>query len=97
MFMRRTVTTIAIGTAVVLAFFAQCKARAADIAGTIAQARRLIEAKDHASALVILEDLLLEAEPKDSHAIIDLLRKSYDVFGATGSGGGPRARGGPLS
>jgi hypothetical protein len=51
-----------------------------DAAGTIAQARRLIEAKDYAPAVVLLEDLLAEAEPKERPAILELLRKSYDVM-----------------
>jgi hypothetical protein len=51
-----------------------------DPAGTIAQAERLIKAKDYSPAVALLEDLLAEAEPKVRPAILDLLRKSYDVM-----------------
>jgi hypothetical protein len=47
-------------------------------AGTIAQARRLIAAKDHAAATVLLEDALLEADNKHKPAIVDLLRETYE-------------------
>jgi hypothetical protein len=49
-------------------------------AGTLAQARRLIEAKDYPSATVLLEDLLPDADLKDRPAILELLRKSYQVM-----------------
>ena len=51
-----------------------------DASGTIAQAQRLIEAKDYSPAVVLLEDLLAEAEPKERPPILDLLRKSYTVM-----------------
>ena len=51
-----------------------------DAAGTIAQAERLIKAKDFPPAVALLEDLLAEAEPKVRPSILDLLRKSYDIM-----------------
>jgi hypothetical protein len=51
-----------------------------DVAGTIAHARRLIEAGDHASASALLEDTLIEAHAKEKSAIIELLKKSYEVM-----------------
>jgi hypothetical protein len=59
---------------------AQAAGGGIDAVGTIAQAQRLIEAKDYSPAVVLLEDLLAEAEPKDRPAILELLRKSYDVM-----------------
>jgi hypothetical protein len=51
-----------------------------DAAGTIAQAERLIKANDFSPAVALLEDLLAEAEPKVRPAILNLLRKSYDIM-----------------
>jgi len=75
--MRQAVTTVIVG--IVLALAPPTRAGDGRIAptGSIAQARRLIDAKDYASATTVLEDLLLEAESQDKPAIVDLLRKSY--------------------
>ncbi len=51
-----------------------------DEAGSIAHARRLIEANDHAAAAAVLEDALIDAETKDRPAIVQLLRQSYAVM-----------------
>ena len=48
--------------------------------GPIARARRLIEAGDHAAALTVLEDAVLEAQGGERPAILDLLRQSYEVM-----------------
>lgn len=50
---------------------------ALDATGSIAHARRLIEANDHAAATAVLEDALIDAEAKDRPAIVQLLRQSY--------------------
>jgi hypothetical protein len=51
-----------------------------DAAASIAQARRLIDARDYASASTLLEDLLPASDPADTSAILDLLRKSYEAL-----------------
>ena len=55
-------------------------ATATDAAGTIAQARRLIEAKDYSPATILLEDLLPEADAKERRSILELLRQSYEAM-----------------
>jgi hypothetical protein len=59
---------------------ARAGSRESDATGSIAQARRLIAAQDHAAAVVVLEDLLIDAEAKEKPAILDLLRQSYTVL-----------------
>jgi len=75
--MRQAVTTMIVGIFLSLAPFTRAGGGGIDGTGSIAQARRLIDAKDYTSATIVLEDLLLEAEPKDKPAILDLLRQSY--------------------
>ena len=60
-------------------------------AGSVPQARRLIEAGDHAAAMKLLEDALIEARPGDRPAILDLLRQSYEVLARKAEASG-RAR-----
>ena len=78
--MRQPLTTIIVGLGLILATTA--RGGTAPVAGPepISQARRLIEAGDHAAALTILEDALLEATAKDRPTILDLLRQSYEVL-----------------
>ena len=78
--MRQAVRTIVVCLSWAPSPVARAVGGGIDAAGTIAQAKRLIEAKDYSPAVVLLEDLLAEAEPKDRPAILDLLRKSYDVM-----------------
>jgi hypothetical protein len=61
---------------------------AVDATGSIAHARRLIEANDHAAAVGVLEDALIEAEAKDRTAIIQLLRQSYAELAKRAEGEG---------
>jgi len=75
--MRQAVTTMIVGISLALAPLARAGGAGTDATGSIAQARRLIEAKDHAAAMIVLEDLLLEAEAKEKPAIVDLLRQTY--------------------
>jgi hypothetical protein len=51
-----------------------------DIAAAIAQAKRLIDAKDYAPAVILLEDLLPETDAENKPAVLELLRKSYEVM-----------------
>ena len=62
--------------------FRLCKwpARGSTPPRSIAQAERLIAANSHAAAVVLLEDLLADVEPKKRPAILELLKKSYDVL-----------------
>ncbi len=77
--MRHPLTTIIVGLGLILATTAR---------GGTARSRdrdrspgcRLIEAGDHAAALTILEDALIEATAKDRPTILDLLRQSYEVL-----------------
>ena len=78
--MRQAVTTTIVGLLLGLSPLTRAEGGGTDATGSIAQARRLIEAKDHASAMIVLEDLLLEAHAKDKPAIVDLLRQSYKVL-----------------
>ncbi len=75
--MRQAVTTVIMGISLVLAPLTRAGGAGTDATGSIAQARRLIEAKDFAAAMTVLEDLLIEAEAKEKPAIVDLLRQSY--------------------
>ncbi len=78
--MRQAAKTIVIGFSLALAPAAGAGGGGADSPGSVAQARRLVEANDHAAALVLLEDLLLEADAKDKPEVLDLLRKTYDAL-----------------
>jgi hypothetical protein len=48
--------------------------------GSLAQARRLIEAKDFTSATTMLEDLLIEADASEKPAITGLLKQTYEAL-----------------
>ena len=61
-----------------------------DEAETVARARRLIQAKDHATAVTMLEDLLIESEVKDPGAIIAHLGTVVSRARARGQGRGTR-------
>jgi hypothetical protein len=78
--MRQAVTTCLMSFFLFLAVceIATAAAGGPDSAGAIAQARRLIEANDHAAAMVLLEDALLEADNKHKPAIVDLLKETYE-------------------
>jgi hypothetical protein len=78
--MRQAVTTII--TAITLAFSlaAHASHEQSGAPATIAQAKRLIEAKDYAPAANFLEDLLAEADATDNPAILELLRQSYQAM-----------------
>jgi hypothetical protein len=52
----------------------------ADQQAAIAQARRLIDASDHAAAATLLEDALIDGRDTDKPAIIELLRTAYRVM-----------------
>jgi hypothetical protein len=79
--MRQAVTTMVVGISLsLLSLAARAGGRQSESTASIAQARRLIEAKDHAAAMVVLEDMLIEAETKDKPEILDLLRKTYTVL-----------------
>jgi hypothetical protein len=79
--MRQAATTSSMSLFLAIAFCMISNATAGGTdtaAGTIAQARRLIAAKDHAAAMVLLEDALLEADNEHKPKIVDLLRETYD-------------------
>ncbi len=78
--MHQAVTTVIVCFCLALAPAAQAGDGASEAAGTIARARRLIDAKDYASATMLLEDLLLEAKPKERATILGILRQSYEVM-----------------
>ena len=78
--MRQAVTTMIVGLSLALSPVARVFATATDAAGTIARARRLIEAKDYSPATILLEDLLPEADAKERLSILDLLRESYEAM-----------------
>src|SRR5262249_61416180 len=78
--MRQALTRMMVGLCLVLVPSARGDAPEAGGAEAIARARRLIEAGDHAAALTLLEDALLEARAKDKPAILDLLRQSYALM-----------------
>jgi hypothetical protein len=79
--MRQAVTTMIAGISLALVPLPAHAASGDSAAtGSIAQARRLIEAKDHAAAMVVLEDLLIEADAKDKTVILDLLGQTYSVL-----------------
>ena len=59
--MRQAAITVTVCLCLLLAAPARGGDGASASAGTIARARRLIDAKDYASATALLEDLLLEA------------------------------------
>ena len=75
--MRQAVTTMIVGLFMALSPAAYVSALAADVGGTIARARRLIEAKDYSPATILLEDLLPEADVTERRSILELLRQSY--------------------
>jgi hypothetical protein len=78
--MRQAVTTSIVCISLALTLVAHASDGGANTAGVLAQARRLIEAKDYSSAIVLLEDLLPDADVKDRPAILELLRRSYRVM-----------------
>jgi len=77
--MPQAVTTTIVGTLLALASLAYARDEGAS-AGSLAQARRLIEAKDYRSAMTVLEDLLIEAEATERPAIAGLLKQAYEVL-----------------
>ncbi len=78
--MRKAATTFAVAYSLALLVPTLSRGAAADATGAIAQARRLIEANDHAAAAALLEDALSEAQTKDRPTIVQLLRQSYSVM-----------------
>ncbi len=78
--MRQAVTTTLVGLSLALSPVARLSATATDAAGPIAQARRLIEAKDYSPATILLEDLLPEADATERRSILELLRQSYEAM-----------------
>ncbi len=80
--MRQAATTVTVCFCLILASSAHGAGAddAGAAAGTIDRARRLIEAKDNASAASLLEDLLLEAGARERPMILPLLRQSYEAL-----------------
>ncbi len=80
--MRKAATTLAVACSLALLLLvpARLPGAAPDAAAAIAQARRLIEANDHAAAASLLEDALIEAQTRDQPPIVQLLRQSYTVM-----------------
>ncbi len=80
--MRKAATTLAVACSLALLLLvpARLPGAAPDAAAAIAQARRLIEANDHAAAASLLEDALIEAQTRDQAPIVQLLRQSYTVM-----------------
>ncbi len=88
--MRQPLTTIIVGLSLILTMTAPGGTAPVAGPGPIPQARRLIEAGDHAAALTILEDALIEATAKDRPTILDLLRQSYEVLARKAEAAGKR-------
>jgi hypothetical protein len=78
--MRQAAITVTVCLCLLLAAPARGGDGASASAGTIARARRLIDAKDYASATALLEDLLLEASAGERTVIFAMLRQSYEVM-----------------
>jgi hypothetical protein len=80
--MRQAVMTssICLSLSLVVAATATAFGGGTDASSAIAQARRLIEAKDHAAAMALLEDALLDADKKQKPAIVDLLKTTYEAL-----------------
>ena len=77
---QQAVTTVIACICLVIAPAARAGDAASETNGTIARALRLIDAKDYTSATTLLEDLLLEAKPKERATILAILRRSYEVM-----------------
>ena len=79
--MQQAATTIMVGLCLVLTPWAKGEPPPTTPAnGPISKARKLIDAGDHAAALHLLEDALLESPPGDRPIILGLLRQSYEVL-----------------
>ena len=78
--MQQAVTTIVVGLCLVWAQPVVGGTALVTGAGPIERARRLIEAGDHAAALTVLEDALLDSPVRDRPTILRLLRQSYEVL-----------------
>jgi hypothetical protein len=78
--MPQAVTMMIVGSLLALGSMAYAGGKAPTAAGSLAQARRLIEANDYASAMTFLEDLLIEAEANERPAIAGLLKQAYEVL-----------------
>jgi hypothetical protein len=78
--MRQAISAVLVGISLSLSTPSSSPGAPADVAAAVAQARRLLEANDHASAAALLEDALVDARPIEKPAIIELLRKSYEVL-----------------
>ena len=78
--MRQAAQTMMVGLFLVVSSVAPLSAAATDAAGTIAQAKRLVEAKNYAQAATLLEDLLAEADARQRRSILELLRQSYEAM-----------------
>ncbi len=76
-------TTTAISAGVFflgLSLAAHVHADGSDSAAALAQAKRLIDARELAPAALLLEDRLLDADPRERPAIVALLRRTYEVM-----------------
>jgi hypothetical protein len=78
--MRKAASTLAVACSLVLLVSTLWHGAALAANGAIDQARRLIEANDHAAAAALLEDALVDADSKDRPAIVQLLRQSYTIM-----------------
>jgi hypothetical protein len=78
--MRQAATTMIGGLFLALLPVAPAFARPADSAATLAQAKRLVEAKSYSQAATLLEDQLPEADAKERRPILELLRQSYEAM-----------------
>jgi hypothetical protein len=75
--MPQAVTTTIVGAFLAFAFVPYAPGESATVVGSLAQARRLVEAKDYSSAMTVLEDLLIDAEGSEKPAITGLLKECY--------------------
>ncbi len=78
--MRQAVTTIIAVSFLVISPAARANDQGLDAGATIAQARRLIDAKDYSPATELLEDLLPETNATDRQVILELLRQTYGAM-----------------
>ena len=90
--MRQAVTTIIAVFFLVISPAAPANDQGFDAGATIAQARRLIDAKDYSPATELLEDFLPDANATDRQVILELLRQSYGAMAREAKAAGATAR-----
>ena len=78
--MPQAVTTTIVGALLALVSTTYARGDTSPASGSVDQARRLVEAKDYAGAMTVLEDLLIDANTLDKPAITGLLKQTYETL-----------------